>query len=225
MNTLESFGKHLKLLREENKLSQEALADKLGISKGALSYYEHEKRTPDIIILDRVAKLFKVTPEYLLGHTSARKSKNISACKQTGLSEDAVNELSRLKKYKDDSLYPYLYTDLDNCLQMMDLINILIGTRYETTNINGENVSETYFSLIMQAALQYVETIYVNSSGNSRTEKLLNNAAKWEAVEIFKDFLDKAAEQIANDLKGEQKQWQQLTDPNTTSTETSKVIE
>ncbi len=76
--------------------------------------------------------------------------------------------------------------------------------RYETTNLDEENVLETYFSLIIQAALQYAETIYgSNSSGNIRTEKLLNNAAKWEAVEIFKDFLDEAAKQIAMSLKGE----------------------
>lgn len=197
----DDFGDRLKGLRLEHKMTQEALARELGVSKGAYNNYENASRTPDIDFLDAAAKYFGVTSEYLLGHSNARAFGNISICEQTGLSESAVEELKRLRNYEDDSFASYDYQDVENHLQMMDLINILIGTRYDTTNINGENVSETYFSLIMQAALQYIEVAYTYPLGNGLTENLLNNAGKWEAVEIFKDFLDEAARRIANDLK------------------------
>lgn len=41
-----TFGDNLKRLRQENNLTQEQLAKKLGISKSSISFYEHSKKTP-----------------------------------------------------------------------------------------------------------------------------------------------------------------------------------
>ncbi len=190
-----------------DKSTQQEVADKIGVSRQNVGkWLSPNPTTPDITTLCKIADAYDVSTDYLLGRTTVKspKTQERAVCKFTGLSQEAVEEILRLKNYEDDSLYPYCYSNCENHLQMIDLINFFIGKRYETTNLDEENVLETYFSLIMQAALQYTETIYgSNSSGNSRTEKLLNNAAKWEAVEIFKDFLDEAAKQIAMSLKGE----------------------
>lgn len=92
----EYFGERLRSLRCEKGLSQDALSKDLGISKGALCYYENCDRTPDIAILDKVAKYFNVSLDYLMGYTENKTTdvnlKNM--CEYTGLSEEAIKLLN-----------------------------------------------------------------------------------------------------------------------------------
>ncbi len=64
---LKEFGLRLQKLRLEHHLSQEYLAEEIGCSKGAISFYELGKRTPDIIFLDKVSRYFKVSLDFLMG--------------------------------------------------------------------------------------------------------------------------------------------------------------
>lgn len=103
---LEVFGQRLKSLREEQELSQRALAEVIGISKGAVYYYENEGRAADIVTLKKLSDFFGVSADYLLGSTNARtqspKLKNL--CDLVGLSDTAVNMLAKLKKNKSSRL-------------------------------------------------------------------------------------------------------------------------
>lgn len=65
MNSI--FASRLKLLREEQGLSQSELADKLGISRGSISFYENNSRAPDISVLMGICNFFSVSSDYLLG--------------------------------------------------------------------------------------------------------------------------------------------------------------
>ena len=65
------FGDRLKELRKRSKLSQEQLAQQLGITKGMISSYETSMRMPSYQVLLKIALLFNVSTDYLLG-----KSKN-----------------------------------------------------------------------------------------------------------------------------------------------------
>lgn len=63
------FKQILKDLRTERDLSQDEFAKELGISKGAVSYYETGQRVPDIAVLSALADYFGVSTDYLLGRT------------------------------------------------------------------------------------------------------------------------------------------------------------
>ena len=58
--------KRLVKLRKELNLSQEELADRLGISLVTMNRYEVGKRVPDADVLTRMAKFFEVSADYLL---------------------------------------------------------------------------------------------------------------------------------------------------------------
>lgn len=66
-----SFAERLVLLREQKGLTQAELAKKLSISRSALSLWEISKREPDYKTLEKIASLFGVSVDYLLGHDSA----------------------------------------------------------------------------------------------------------------------------------------------------------
>lgn len=62
-----NFGDILKNLRTNAGMTQTELANKLGITKSVVSYYELQERTPSPDVLVRLAGIFHVTTDYLLG--------------------------------------------------------------------------------------------------------------------------------------------------------------
>ena len=61
------FGQVLKKLRLEEELTQQQLADRLGVTKSVVSYYELHERTPSPEVLVKLAAIFHVSTDYLLG--------------------------------------------------------------------------------------------------------------------------------------------------------------
>ena len=56
----------IKCLRKNKGLSQEELADKVGVSRQAVSKWESEQSTPDIEKIIIMSELFEVTTDYIL---------------------------------------------------------------------------------------------------------------------------------------------------------------
>ena len=61
------FGNILRKLRLQERLTQQQLAQKLGVTKSVVSYYELQARYPSPEILVKLASIFHVTTDYLLG--------------------------------------------------------------------------------------------------------------------------------------------------------------
>lgn len=62
-----AFGTVLKELRTRSGMSQKQLAEKLSITKSVISYYEHSERAPSPEMLVKIAGVFHVTTDNLLG--------------------------------------------------------------------------------------------------------------------------------------------------------------
>ena len=61
------FGNILRKLRMQERMTQQQLADRLGVTKSVVSYYELQERSPSPEILIKLAAIFHVTTDYLLG--------------------------------------------------------------------------------------------------------------------------------------------------------------
>lgn len=72
------FGENLKKLRKSKDLTQEALADFLGMSFQAISKWERGDTYPDITMLPIIASFFGVTVDSLLGTNTMEKEKKIN---------------------------------------------------------------------------------------------------------------------------------------------------
>ncbi len=62
---MDTVGKRIRLIRKENKLTQQQLADKLGVSRSFLNRLENEKENPSLILLKLISKSFNVSFEWL----------------------------------------------------------------------------------------------------------------------------------------------------------------
>ena len=61
------FPNSFKHIRKKNNLTQQQIADKLGISRSAVGMYEKGEREPNIETLKHIADTFNVDMNYLLG--------------------------------------------------------------------------------------------------------------------------------------------------------------
>lgn len=61
------FGDRLKKLRKESGLTQAQLGERIGVTKSVISFYELLERSPSPGVLIKLAEVFHVTTDYLLG--------------------------------------------------------------------------------------------------------------------------------------------------------------
>ncbi|MBW7573901.1 helix-turn-helix domain-containing protein [Caproiciproducens faecalis] len=66
------FPERLKSLRTERHLTQQQVADEVGINRSLLTYYEVKGREPGAHVLCCLADYFHVTTDYLLGRSDCR---------------------------------------------------------------------------------------------------------------------------------------------------------
>lgn len=73
------FSENIKRLRKEHDLTQEALADFLGVSFQAVSKWERGESYPDIELLPTIADFFSISTDTLLGVDKAKNEEEILA--------------------------------------------------------------------------------------------------------------------------------------------------
>lgn len=71
MNQNETMGRRIAALRKERQMTQDALAQELGVSPQAVSKWEHDLSCPDIALLPKLARVLGVSTDYLLGNDTA----------------------------------------------------------------------------------------------------------------------------------------------------------
>lgn len=65
------LGERIKQLRKSYKMTQQELAEKLGITPSAVGMYEQNRREPKYDMLDQLCKIFSVSPDYFLSTDSS----------------------------------------------------------------------------------------------------------------------------------------------------------
>ena len=69
---MESLGNRLRQLRQNNRLRQAQVASLVGVNKNTMCSYENDVRQPSYEILVRLATIYRVSTDYLLGCESKR---------------------------------------------------------------------------------------------------------------------------------------------------------
>lgn len=94
------FGQRLKELRVQAGMTQLQLAQRMGVTKSVVSFYELQERTPSPDILVKLSGIFKVSTDYLLG-LDPRETIDIS-----GLSREDIAIMRALaESLRRNSLY------------------------------------------------------------------------------------------------------------------------
>ena len=114
---MSDFSTQLKMLRQSSGISQQVLADKIGISKSSINMYERGEREPGIETLTRMANFFNVDVDYLFGKSDVkRKSFKIKDRieKNIGANVRKLREDSKISKKRFADLLGIDEADVDD---------------------------------------------------------------------------------------------------------------
>lgn len=109
-----SIGEKLKEGRKKAGLSQEQLAEKLCVSRQAITKWESNRGIPDIGNMQNISKLFGVSIDYLLddGETKLnnviKETINIDDYEKTGKCRSRYDAVVRAKYPKATIIYPLI---------------------------------------------------------------------------------------------------------------------
>lgn len=155
-----TFSTRIRKLRDGEDLNQGEFADRVGVSRGAMSYYEQEARTPDIGVLRAICTRYNVSADYLLGIIPDPNHTISDVCRETGLSPVAakkLNTISRLVRTDYES-YEHLMDELD--VDFLDALKLSPFTSLpEVLNVlmesdHGMNVLMMLGAIILGAELE-----------------------------------------------------------------------
>ena len=126
------FPDKLQILRKNNALTQEELAEKLGVSRQAVAKWEAGQAYPDIANLIQISDLMNVSVDYLVKDRDC--AVNISSAQPTDLEELIAFRLEANKNTyaaKINEVEPTRYTSHDFVYESGDY-------RYHDTYVGGE---------------------------------------------------------------------------------------
>ena len=85
-------GDIIRTLRSERNLTQDQLAQKIGVDRSTISTYESENRLPSLFSLIELSRVFGVTTDYLLGVTKEQTT----FLDVSGLTPEQINSLNMI---------------------------------------------------------------------------------------------------------------------------------
>lgn len=98
--------KNLRMLRESHGISQQKLADAIGISQQSVNKYENHQTQPDIVTLIQMADFFHTSVDFLIGHSEAQaESEGVPVLKLNADEIRLVNQYRQLSLKEKDSIH------------------------------------------------------------------------------------------------------------------------
>lgn len=98
------LGKRIKSLREDHDLTQKELSLMIGLTPKMISFYENNQRTPPLDILLKLAKIFEVSVDFLIGYVPAENASSVLSPKEKMLIRFYRESTSNLSLYKKNKL-------------------------------------------------------------------------------------------------------------------------
>lgn len=104
------IGDKLKTLRKGRKLTQDQVAAAFGLSRGAISNFEHGKRKPDIKLLQAFAEFYGVPLDYFGENTQQDELFDMLSRARVIFQSENVSRETKEELYRE---FMKLYLELD----------------------------------------------------------------------------------------------------------------
>lgn len=155
------IGNKIKSLRKKQRVTQEQLAEKIGVSFQAVSKWENDIALPDITLIPVLASYFGVSTDEILSYNSYEKDKEIDdivtrAAEYRETDPDAGWNILQegLKKYPDNDIL------LNNLLYVMNYSENHGKHWDETLKLASKIIDKTDSDEIKYDALRFIAYAY-----------------------------------------------------------------
>lgn len=145
-NNTDSLGKRIASLRKSHGLTQEKLAEQLGVSPQAVSKWETDTSCPDITLLPRLAALFGVSTDALLGMESPDPQVVILEKEKTDNASSGIPFVTKekAKKWHETARW----SSISSCITAI-LICLVLLLRSITSLFSGTTVWNCIWPLLI----------------------------------------------------------------------------
>lgn len=192
------FGKALSTLRKQADMTQNEVADRLNLSRQAISKYERGESFPDISILVMIAELFNVTLDELINYGEPTKGesailKNVAKGNADIIAEniaDVVNLAPLLK--------PSILTKLSHQFekQGIDISDIITLAEYLNDESVVKLIENATFDDINNELLEKFIPMLNHNSKEAIFQKILDGEMDWHFIKTLLPYADHITTQI-----------------------------
>lgn len=171
------FPERIKAIRKKEKLSQMELANKLGITRQSVSYYENGERLPDIQVLSDICSLLNCSPKYLLGFQDTMHDENADISARTGLNEES---LDRIRLNKPGSAILNYILNTNEFWNLLRMLNFLARIKIRLSPDFDQDLSTAYFEYRSHDELNKL----IQKAEAEEPGKITQEEAEWVGHEI-----------------------------------------
>lgn len=154
------MGEVIRKYRTDKNMTQEEMANRLGVTPLAVNKWENGKSLPDISLLAPIARLLKINVDTLLSFESELTTTEIN---------QIIEELDNRLKIQDyDAVFKWakkVIENYPNCEQLIWQIAVILDARRLFTDVNESEKYDEYICECYERSL------------NSRDESVKNSAA------------------------------------------------
>lgn len=166
------FNEKLKMLRKENNLTQERLAEKINVSRQAITKWESGEGTPDIENLKQISQVFNITIDELIKEekklTKENKKKysymeelEIDHTKHFDIHYSKIYELNIMPNAEEKVKIELLS---EECEKLSDTFKIKFDNLYNKLDIDITGKKQVQDMVVnMYLPEKYIEEIELNS--------------------------------------------------------------
>ena len=146
------FSDRLALLRKGQGYTQKEVSEKIGVKHSTYVGWESEGKTPDTVIICKIAEMYKVSCDYLLGYSDYKESMqaalphasdNLTMTLDVLPSNDKETASELIKK-----MYDFIFTELKDAERMKVYISFLDMLSKSRTAIHKDILEHDISGLI-----------------------------------------------------------------------------
>jgi len=196
-NTMK-FGKALSTLRKEADMTQNEVADRLNLSRQAISKYERGESFPDISVLVMIADLFNVTLDQLIGYGEPTKGESSILKNAAKENADIVVENIADVVNLAPLLKPSILTKLSHQFekQGIDISDIITLAEYLNDESVVKLIEKATFNDINDELLVKFIPMLNHDSKEAIFQKILDGEMDWHFIKALLPYADYITAQI-----------------------------
>lgn len=192
------FGKSLSKLRKNADMTQSELADKLNLTRQAISKYERGESFPDISVLVNIAAVFNTTIDSLITGGEPSTGERLIFKSVAGTCDDAspgtIEDLVNLAPLLKPSILKKLSDKFAK--DGIDISNIVLLAEYLSDDAVAELIENSSFDEVSNELLERFLPILDFHSKDIIFQRILNGEIDWHFIKTLLPYAEYMTSQI-----------------------------
>ena len=192
------FGQELSMLRKGADMTQNEVADRLNLSRQAISKYERGESFPDISVFVMLAELFNVTLDELVGYGNPTQGesdilKNV-AKRNADIVAENITDVVNLAPLLKPSVLTKLSQQFER--QGIDISDIITLAEYLNEEDIVSLIEKASFDDISNEFLEKFLPMLNHASKEAVFQKIMDGEMDWHFIKALLPYADYLAAQM-----------------------------